>query len=299
MGSEREDTDPTAAKGGTEPGLGPPSSKPNGAAATPEPPPPVDFDALHAALGPIEEPVTARRRQGTEPVDATKDRVGDSQGRSSAQYASARPHTIPPTRAPEEPPDIPAVIVADDTVPSAPPAMTAPVGAGQRAPASGPHAPLPPPPGTASTTQPSYPHTPQPFAVERLPPQLTVRMPDRPHRPRNPTVVVRRRGPSTLQKLAAFVGMLLLVVTAGVAFFVMKYPWWFGLDRPGVAPADSAPVGPGPSATASMIASALAPPSSTATPPGSATSTATTTTSAKPAAPRVVPKLPPTHTAPH
>src|SRR5688572_11641564 len=105
MGAEREDTDPTPLKGGTEPGLGPKRS--NGAASGVEPsknqePAPVDFDALHAALGDLPQPT------GSVPPKL----AGDSEGRSSATYSSARPHTIPPTH---EPPDLdaPAVIVSE------------------------------------------------------------------------------------------------------------------------------------------------------------------------------------------
>src|SRR5688500_3497624 len=123
MGAEREDTDPTPLKGGTEPGLGP--KRPNGAAgvSTPavEEPAPVDFDALHAALGDLPQPT------GSMPPKA----AADSEGRSSATYASARPHTIPPTHEPSDL-DAPPVIVASEdtaTVPTAPPKMTMPLSA--------------------------------------------------------------------------------------------------------------------------------------------------------------------------
>ncbi len=290
MGAEREDTDPNPQKGGTEPGLGPPSKQAANGGAAPEPPPPVDFDALHAALGAVEEPAAKRRSvPDVEPVATPPPlpgagRVGESQGRSSAQYASARPHTIPPTRAPDEPPDIPAVIVAtDDTVPTAPPAMTTPLGAPPPpppvpAPASGPHpahAPASGPHAVAGSgphaaAQPSYPFTPQPFAVQRLPPQPTMRMADRPRRPKSPTIVVRKRGPSAVQKLAAFMAMLLLVTAVGIAVIIWRRPSWLGIDAfpiiggtPSAAPAAS-------SATVAPSAS----PTSSATPSPPATTTA-------------------------
>ena len=58
MGAEREDTDPNPKRVGTEPGLGKAAGpNPSGPAVAAAPPPeedelaPVDFDALHAALG--------------------------------------------------------------------------------------------------------------------------------------------------------------------------------------------------------------------------------------------------------
>src|SRR2546423_1864654 len=102
MGAEREDTDPTPQKGGTEPGIGPPSAANGSSPAAPTEPEPVDFDALHAALGAVEEPIVVARRRSvpdTEPpppVEPTLppppepatpppvQRVGESQGRSSA-----------------------------------------------------------------------------------------------------------------------------------------------------------------------------------------------------------------------
>src|SRR6476469_9002612 len=98
MGAEREDTDPTPQKGGTEPGIGPPSATNGSSKEAPTEPEPVDFDALHAALGAVEEPMVVARRRSvpdTEPPPAEPtlppppepaQRVGESQGRSSAHY---------------------------------------------------------------------------------------------------------------------------------------------------------------------------------------------------------------------
>jgi hypothetical protein len=300
MGAEREDTDPTASRAGTEPGLG----KGAGSGATPaaavpivddEPPPPVDFDALHAALGdPLdyeEMPSGPALEKGNEADDLGDvdgldhghvgghgaERVGESSGRSSATYASARPHTIPPTRATTEDPNAPAVIVAgdNDTVPSAAPQMTVPLAASPHAaqfaaggllpagapppapigprgsnphlgaghPGSGPHPASP-------ALGPGYPHTPQPIPVQpRGGHQMTIRMPDRPVNPRRgktATVVVRPRGPSAKQKLLAFMAMLLLVTACGIAVIIWRKPRWLGLDSLGANPSatTSAPVAP-------------------------------------------------------
>lgn len=290
MGAEREDTDPTPHKGGTEPGIGPPSAANGSPAPRPEPEP-VDFDALHAALGAVEEPIVVahqRRRsipdteppsepEPTLPPPAEEARVGESSGRSSAQYASARPHTIPPTRAPDEPTDMPAVIVAtDDTVPAGPPAMTTPVGAPQPPlpqPASGPH------PAAAHQSHPSHPFTPQPFPVQRLPPQPTMRMPERPRRPKTPTIVVRKRGPSAVQKLAAFMAMLLLVTAVGIAMIIWRKPNWLGIDAfqaggdpapPTTVVVPTPPTVVVPSVSTSAVPPPTAPPSASAAPSASA-----------------------------
>jgi hypothetical protein len=311
MGAEREDTDPTANRVGTEPGLGKSSGATAAATTTrtateDEAPPPVDFDALHAALGdPLdyeEMPSGPALERGLGEADADDLldslepavdgaahgkalRVGESSGRSSATYASARPHTIPPTRAPAEDPNAPAVIVANetDTVPTAPPQMTVPLAPTPHGPAfggappmaapmagpagsnprvgaaaSGPHRAAHPSSGPHPSAgerperTPGYPHTPQAFPVQqRGIPQMTMRMPDRPVNPRRgktPTIVVRPRGPSAKQKLVAFMAMLLLVTACGIAVIIWRKPRWLGLDSFG-----------GPSATTSAPAAPAAP----------------------------------------
>ena len=243
MGAEREDTDPRRA--GTEPGLGKkPASATVESGLTPaatvsEDHGPVDFDALHAALGdPLdfeELPPAATEigapghggesddlLDGLDPAREKPERVGESSGRSSATYASARPHTIPPSYSPSEDLNAPPVIVAsEDTVPSAPPQMTvrvagpghlvgqtprsgvpfvagpaagdhgAPGAAGAHL-ATGPHQPGHPSSGphlNAAPVSPSYPHTPQAFPIQQQPhqrgvAQMTMRMPERPLNPR-------------------------------------------------------------------------------------------------------------------
>jgi hypothetical protein len=212
----------------------------------------VDFDALHAALGdplaldelpPVSSSHGAHGAHEAAAVPPPPPRaksspaLAESSGRSSATYASARPRTIPPTRASVEDPNVPPVIVAsDDTVPSAPPAaMTvpmarpqAPIGRGSEprvgapgsgphlgAPGSGPHlgapgsgpylgAPGPASSGQHANAAPAYGGAPPAFGdappLPRQPrnaAQMTMRMPDRPINPVN-AINPRRRGQVTV-----------------------------------------------------------------------------------------------------
>lgn len=235
----------------------------------------VDFDALNAALGALPPPTSSS------PIAA------ESEGRSSATYSSARPHTIPPSHAPASDMHAPAVIVAvnDETIPSGPPAqMTVPMGVGVGV-TPGPHpaAGMPArPPSASDPAIASHPFTPQPFvaAAGAAPnpndPNLTMRMPERPRRPRTPTIVVRSRGPSKSQKLLVFLAMLIVFVGGGIAFLIF-YPG-LGLNL--------VPNGSQPSARPSISLSATTPstlstnttPPPTTPPPPPATSP---TTSAK------------------
>ncbi len=261
-------------------------------------PPPVDFDALHAALGDpmdLEEPPPAAHE--VERTSAPKQ--ADSSGRSSATYASARPHTIPPTRAPAEDIHAPAVIVApdtNDTVPSSAPKMTMPVRGAPPIPhakATAPlGAPIPtgPPHHTPSSGQipaaPPY-MTPQSFAAQRHMQQMTVRMPERPinRRPKSPTVVVRGRGPSPRQKLLAFAAMLILFTAMGIAVVILQKPEWVGLSpEPRREPTSSASSASSPpvTSTTSIAPSATATSAAvSATATASGTSAPATSSSAK------------------
>jgi hypothetical protein len=290
MGVEQEDSDPSSSVP-TDPGIGrtagvapaghaPPMPERRGASNGVRPPPPsgraraaaapVDFDALHAALGAPPAPDEPRRRAASRPAideapTPAAPRVGESKGEHSARYASARPHRLPPIHVPAERPDIPAVIVtSDDTVPSGAPQMTVPMGAPVGgapvggAPASGPH----------PAASPQYPYTPQPFPtqpVARAAANPTVRMDQRPRRPRVQTVVVRSRGPSALQKALAFIAMLVLVTACGIAVIVWRQPTWIGLApraaEPEVTPVptgvtlvEPSGVAPVPSAAAEPVA---------------------------------------------
>ena len=199
----------------------------------------VDFDALNAALGALPPPSSST------PMAA------DSEGRSSATYSSARPHTIPPSVVPNEDINAPAVIVAsDETIPSGPPAqMTMPMSHGIPSPGPHPAAGMPPPMG--SPQSPPHPFTPQPFPQAPVAmasdPQMTVPMIERPRRPRSPTIVVRTRGPSKSQKVLVFLAMLIVFVGGGIAFLIF-YPG-LGLNllpNKATAPTTTAPT---PSAT--------------------------------------------------
>lgn len=362
MGAEREDTDPNPKRVGTEPGLGKGSvPKPAVVEAADiieeELPPPVDFDALHAALGdpmrydelPHESGPDGSASDGLEKLDGVEElfeadeappargappvppahaaggkgaRVGESSGRSSATYASARPHTIPPTRSPSEDLNAPPVIVAtDDTVPSAPPQMTVPISQ----PTPGPHgapyaaaampaygapvhgAPIshpgyqaPPGQHPSSGSHPSATPalTPQPFAaIPRGAPQMTMRMPDRPINPRRgktPTIVVRRRGPTPKQQLVAFVVATMFVLLGGAAIVYVYAPHLVGIGPQPAVPS-AAPLSPMPSASSSVgpSGSSSAPPASGAAASASAPAPAASSSAPSPAASALAPRMKP------
>ncbi|MBN9165538.1 MAG: hypothetical protein J0I07_31585 [Myxococcales bacterium] len=245
----------------------------------------VDFDALHAALGELPPAPTS-----------SSPTVGESQGRSSATYSSARPHTIPPTRAPAlEGLNQPAVIVqTDDTVPTGPPQkMTIPMGKG--AAFHGPSSSGPHPAAQMRSPSPAHPMSPQPFVADAVRPpmpenvnaKLTVQMPARPRRPRTPTIVVRTRGPTKQQKLVVFVAMLLVFVGGGIAFLV--YGKHIGLDLGVHAPTAPART------TGMTIATAVPPPAPSPTIPAAAPTpvvAATVITSVAPSAAAPQPSVP-------
>lgn len=303
MGGEREDRGPIPG-GGTHPGLGPSTATNGSATDAPAPAPDdespgaVDFDALHAALGAIqdvkssipppaapptpatgtpapavpsipppdidipdietsEEEIDESELTGGTPEPHASPQIAESQGRSSAQYASARPHTIPPTRAPAVNVDIPAVIVEEPPMPPPPPPLAPPPASGPHlatGAASGPHPVASP--GPMHAAQPSYPHTPQAFPVQHAP---TMRMADRPRRPRTPTVVVRPRGPSIPKIIGLSMLSLVVVALLTLAGFVIWKPQWV----PGLAAQYAPPLPP-------MTATASAPPATSASAPPSA-----------------------------
>jgi hypothetical protein len=333
MGAEREDSDATK-RVGTEPGLGKPSGPSQAAAAVAiadDDAGAVDFDALHAALGdPIayEEPSgpAIEKDEEIDDLDETGRvglRIGESSGQSSATYSSARPRTIPPTRAPVEDLNAPAVIVASDTdtVPTAPPQMTVPLhrappppppfGGGQpgsnphvqvaHAP-SGPHGIGPGHPSSGPHAAAAAPFTPQPFPVPgRGAPQMTMRMPDRPppmKRGKTPTIVVRpRKGPSAKQKLVVFMVMLLVVTACGVAVIILRKPALLGLGPPSAsAPPTASAAPPAPSVPSSGAGTGSSSPSAAA-PSASVSATANGSASAAASAKKVVKPAPPPHPA--
>lgn len=181
-------------------------------------------------LGPPEAPGSARQRAAA---------VAESQGRSSATYASAQPHAIPQTRVPRDLGEVPAVIVAEDTVPGPPPKMTVPMA---------------PPPVAAAGSGPhlaASPHSPGPIAVKATVPMAppSARGNARTGRRHQPTVVVRRKSPSPRQKLVVFAVMLVVVTACGVAAILWHADALFGAApkaAPSAAPAASAVVAPTP-----------------------------------------------------
>ncbi len=271
---EKIDASSARKKRNTAPGVGPPSGE--GAAApahapvshdddAPTPPDVVDFDALHAALGELPPPPTS-----------SSPSIGESQGRPSATYSSARPHTIPPTRAPiaDELNAPPVIIQTEDTVPTGPPQqMTVPMASAP--PYGGPAGPRP-----VGMARPESPNG--PFAATAvvqppapMPDPRVLPMPP-PRRPRTPTIVVRTRGPTKQQKLLVFMAMLLVFVGGGIAFLV--YGKQLGLDidfdlKPRARPSATAPAAP----TVTM-------PTATATATATATTTATATPTSLPSA---------------
>jgi hypothetical protein len=286
------DTEPpiagTGQSGGTAPPppeLAPPDAGTIPRAAPVPEPTPVDFDALHAALGegsreaapPAAAPPPAAMAKPARPVAA------DSQGRSSATYASSRAQA-PPAAHVDADLAAPAVIIApEDTVPAAVPQMTTPLAPpvlGLNHPASGPHQVGPPSSGGMRAVSPHAPtgNTPQAFnpAALGLPPvrpgqvALTMRMPERPRRPRTPTVVVRPRGPSARQKFFVFSIMLLLVSLIGLGIVVWRAPQLFGF-------------GTKPPATATAKPAVSLPPVATTAPTPTVSAAPITTASAVPA----------------
>lgn len=276
--ADREDTDPTPLiRGKTEPGVGSavPSSGRLRAAPSADLPlqsavgvdgGAVDFDALHAALGANAE--ASGRRLPSPGDDETEDdaSAAETNGRSSARYSSSRPHTIPPTRAPADiDPSVPAVIVEAETDPGLTPEATAPLGAA-------PFVAAPTSSGRYAAAAPSasYAYTPPGAFVPQAPPpqQHTLVMPQRPQspqipqspqwpqRPRSVTIVVRRRGPSALQKLGAFAAVLLLVTTCGLAVIVWRKPEWLGFVAAPIASTAEPPALPAPNVEGARTESA-------------------------------------------
>jgi hypothetical protein len=155
----------------------------------------VDFNALHEALGdtpPSPIPPAPSPSQGG---------VGESQGRTNATYAS-RPRPVPATRAPAIDPNTPAVIIStEDTIPTGPPVqMTVPMMPAPRA-------------AVARSAPPPAINGP---AKER---DRTGRISRHP-RPRVPTLIVRPRGPTALQKAFVFVALLVIFVAGGIAYLL-------------------------------------------------------------------------------
>lgn len=191
---------------------------------------PVDFDAMRAALGDCvddESGPTGSADHGGAAGDEGDSgglvpTVSESAGQASATYASARPRTIPPTRAPLEDPNVaPVIIASHDTVRSAPPKMTVPFARPQA--------------GNVSRLGPSPAEPPvPPFASQRrIDPKMTMRMPVRPvssRRTRSPTLVVPSSAPSARQKLAVFMVMLVIVTVCGIATLVWRHPAWVGME---------------------------------------------------------------------
>jgi hypothetical protein len=174
----------------------------------------VDFDALNAALGASAAAAAAPRGA---PV------VADSEGRSSATYASTKPHSIPKSKFVADG-NVPAVIVDETPRPTdeeEPTIRTARMRPSEhdlpvytvRMRQSGGVKTVPYTASPSATT----PYTAPAVAVEPLGPNA--RRPS--HRP---TVVVRKRRPSSVHKVAVFMAFLVVVVAAGIAVLLYFRP---------------------------------------------------------------------------
>lgn len=166
----------------------------------------VDFNALNAALG------DAPPSPPPPPSAPSPPGIGESQGRTNATYAS-RPRPVPQTRAPQMDPDTPAVIIqTDDTAPTGPPIqMTVPMAGA-------------PPIGSRGIGEP-----PTVRGRPGLPPNVTLTK-TRVRRPKSPTMIVRPRGPTTLQKVIVFLSLLFVFVAGGVAYLLHVNASLFGIE---------------------------------------------------------------------
>ncbi len=184
-------------------------------------------------------------RDDTEPgvaKGATERGLGPPPGSDRMPAVKGSPVVVPPP-----PPEAPVI----DTVPTAPPKMTLKMPASlANAHATG-GSPSPGPQRAAVPYTPTppraFPVTPQPFSphaapantsplnappVPGAPPTGAGVAAAAPRRAAAPTIIVRRYGPSTGQKLAAFIAMLVLVTACGIAVIVLRQPQWLGLEKP-------------------------------------------------------------------
>lgn len=199
--------------------------------------------------------------------------ASESHGQAAVAYASAGPQIIPSTRPPRElDADVPAVIVAPDEFPSSSRHKTARMQAPllqrpQTPTVSIPRSSVPAP---APHAAPAYPYAsapPPPFGGRAA--DLSATAP----RPRQPTLLMRRRGPSAAAKLFAFLVVLMLVLAAGLVGIVMRKPEWLGLTRTVKEPPPSVrivpvmvPAEPAPPVTVTAAPNVAPPPSASAAP---------------------------------
>lgn len=287
MGAEREGTDAGSSRKRRNPEGNDVSDGDGGSPSTPEV---VDFNALHAALGELPPP--------SSPSNPSMS-VAESLGRSSATYASSRPHAIPQTRPPaaDERAE-PAVIVQHDDPEDTIPIQMSTVPLAQAYPGPNANAGHPQMPN-ASTTHPFAPMTGPPFPVQAVPqapveaPPQAIPLPPPPRRPRTPTIVVRTRGPTRQQKLIVFIAMLVVFVAGGIAFLVYYRPHGINIDFNALLGTSRATAPPPPPPSVQVTATMSAPPpvnvpsasvSSLPSASASVTATATATPSSLPSA---------------
>ena len=219
MGATRKDTDsapnraPRArAGGGTDPGVGPPSGCEREQAEA------VDFEALTAALDPSDPPPPRETPNSDEGAVSEDD-----------MRAAKRTLRLEPVRLDQALADKATIRI-----------RRAPEGLAESS-------------GRSSATYASVrpravpkaheivedPATPAVIVrhpedtVPSAPPKMTVPLTGSlPRRARTPTLVVRNRGPSTGQKLFAFMAMLALITAGGVLVSLFFRPQWLGLEVP-------------------------------------------------------------------
>lgn len=200
-----------------------------------------DTPTLSRPVKAVQRP-SSRRAPARDNGPSTALRTGESDGRPNAFYAPARPHVVPASRVPIEDPRAPAVIINDDVDEKTVPDM--------RAIAPPVHDTLP---GVNEfdTTVPyangaqGWPQRPAgPMAGRRPPSSLErTQILARPNvaRGMRKTMVVSKRGPSSSDKLLAFVGVLILMMASGIAIIAWKRPQWLGIGRQAVQRSPSTP----------------------------------------------------------
>jgi hypothetical protein len=165
--------------------------------------PPVPFRS--GAAPPAPAPAPAGPNSSPAPGPSSRRKAAESQGRSSASYASARPHQVAPAHV--QATDQPAVIV--DPHEAAPPiSQNQTLRLADAPPRSSPGGGFPVSASAQQTVR-------LPWAPSQGPPV---------RRGHNPTMVVRqkRRGKGGAEKIVAFFGVLVAVIAIGaIVFYVL------------------------------------------------------------------------------
>lgn len=167
-------------------------------------------------------------------------RTGESGGRANAFYAPARPHAVPAAHSPTEDPRAPAVIINDEidekTLPdisSVSPLVHDTLPGSDELDTTIPF---------ANGVQARPPRPPGPMVGRREPSPLdrTQVLPrTKAAQSMRKTTMILKKGPSSRDKLLAFVGVLILTTACGIALIAWKKPEWFGIGKAAVDRAPS------------------------------------------------------------